>query len=198
MYLLKLRCGDDFCTAAGSSWRLIFVYVLMPWLSKYRIIRRAQLGVEHDGASIKPTPPIRAVSLVDARAYALRAVSLIPVTSGFIGGYSHGLGGLADKDELRVLRAENKRLREQLRLMEREILERDDDELSYVPPPAINPDSHALIPAFSVGQIPPAPSVTRDNKRVGLPDEEGMPSLPPPKLKRDYSAGLAERGLPSL
>lgn len=38
MYLMKLRYQKDFGTTAGSCWRLIFVYALMPWLQKYRIL----------------------------------------------------------------------------------------------------------------------------------------------------------------
>jgi len=37
MYLMKLRHGANFGSAAGSTWRLIFLYALMPWLSKFRI-----------------------------------------------------------------------------------------------------------------------------------------------------------------
>lgn len=39
MYLMKLQYGNHFGTRAGSTWRLIFVYALMPWLNKYRITR---------------------------------------------------------------------------------------------------------------------------------------------------------------
>eukprot|EP00977_Amphora_coffeiformis_P018300 scaffold6378_cov176-Amphora_coffeaeformis.AAC.11 len=37
IYLMKLRYGRSFCSNAGSSWRLLFVYSLMPWMQKYRI-----------------------------------------------------------------------------------------------------------------------------------------------------------------
>ena len=37
MYLLKLRYGESFGREAGTSWRLLFVFALMPWLRKYRI-----------------------------------------------------------------------------------------------------------------------------------------------------------------
>lgn len=37
IYLMKLRHGDEFGNRAGATWRLIFVYALMPWLHKYRI-----------------------------------------------------------------------------------------------------------------------------------------------------------------
>jgi hypothetical protein len=37
IYLLKLRYGTNFGNTAGSCWRLIFVYALLPWLQKYRI-----------------------------------------------------------------------------------------------------------------------------------------------------------------
>lgn len=37
IYLMKLRYGNLFCSNAGSCWRLVFVYALMPWLQKYRV-----------------------------------------------------------------------------------------------------------------------------------------------------------------
>ena len=37
IYLLKLRYGKAFCSNAGSCWRLLFVYSLMPWMQRYRI-----------------------------------------------------------------------------------------------------------------------------------------------------------------
>lgn len=41
---LKLRRGSDFCTTAGSCWRLIFVYTLMPWMQRYRVVGTAVDG----------------------------------------------------------------------------------------------------------------------------------------------------------
>ncbi len=43
MYLMKLRYGENFGKTAGSCWRLLFVYALMPWLNKYRIQTRPDL-----------------------------------------------------------------------------------------------------------------------------------------------------------
>jgi len=37
MYIMKLRHGNNFGNRAGSIWRLLFVFALMPWLRKYRI-----------------------------------------------------------------------------------------------------------------------------------------------------------------
>ena len=35
--MMKLRYGDRFGRKSGSTWRLLFVFALMPWLQKYRI-----------------------------------------------------------------------------------------------------------------------------------------------------------------
>ena len=40
MYLMKLQYGNKFATRAGSTWRLIFVTALMPWVMKYRVMTR--------------------------------------------------------------------------------------------------------------------------------------------------------------
>ena len=36
IYLMKLRYRDEFGKDAGTNWRLLFIYALMPWMSKYR------------------------------------------------------------------------------------------------------------------------------------------------------------------
>jgi len=38
MYLMKLRYAKDFGSRAGSAWRLVFIYALMPWMHQYRIL----------------------------------------------------------------------------------------------------------------------------------------------------------------
>jgi len=49
MYMMKLQHGDKFGTQAGSIWRLLFVFALMPWLKKYRIFSADELAeVEKD------------------------------------------------------------------------------------------------------------------------------------------------------
>ena len=45
MYMMKLRHGNKFCTESGSAWRLIFVFALMPWLRKYRILGTNDLDI---------------------------------------------------------------------------------------------------------------------------------------------------------
>jgi hypothetical protein len=37
MYLMKLRYSRHFGSRAGSAWRLVFVYALLPWMHQYRI-----------------------------------------------------------------------------------------------------------------------------------------------------------------
>ncbi len=44
MYMMKLKHGDQFGKKSSSTWRLLFVFVLMPWLQKYRIMN--ELGKE--------------------------------------------------------------------------------------------------------------------------------------------------------
>jgi len=48
MYLMKLRYGRHFGQRAGTTWRLIFVFALFPWLNKYRILERDEPGLADD------------------------------------------------------------------------------------------------------------------------------------------------------
>lgn len=41
--MMKLRYGERFGNRAGSTWRLIFVYSLFPWLAPYRISARPDI-----------------------------------------------------------------------------------------------------------------------------------------------------------
>ena len=46
MYLMKLRYSRSFGSRAGSAWRLIFIYALLPWMHQYRI---AEESAQQDG-----------------------------------------------------------------------------------------------------------------------------------------------------
>ncbi len=132
MYLLMLRHRDKFCNEAGSCWRLIFVYVLMPWLSKYRSMRRPPSLEHENGGSMPPSLSLRAVSLFDPHAYGGRVGSLVPGASRWAGGPSiapmagqktrnSNLTLLEDSDEdenIDELREEVRQLRIQLQLQE--------------------------------------------------------------------------------
>lgn len=61
MYLLKLRYGDHFGNRGGSTWRLLFVYSLMPWMHKYRIAARPR--VNFDGVAPSTTKSLQFVDL---------------------------------------------------------------------------------------------------------------------------------------
>jgi len=224
MYLLKLRHRDSFCTFAGSSWRLIFVYVLMPWLSKYRALRRPQpeLNLDaEDGSGDAPPlpPPLRAVTLVDPQAYALRAVSLVPVASGWTGGSTKTFGGRKlsvmsetlsllqdDEDEdveLHELREENQKLRMQLRLKElspaNTALSRDARSPAASPEISIHRKAKSTNnPGFEVdsrgriidrGQGPPLPSPEL-KKGNRLASIDESPLPSRPGMKREESEGL--------
>lgn len=43
MYLMNLLNVDKFCSRAGSCWRLLFVFALFPWLTKYRVLTRSHM-----------------------------------------------------------------------------------------------------------------------------------------------------------
>jgi len=199
----------------------VFVYVLMPWLSKYRALRRPQpewKGDIEDGSGAAPAPPLRAVTLVDPQAYALRAVSLVPVASGWGGGSSSTLGGgrrlsvmsggglsLIQEnidDEVLELREENRKLRMQLRLAELSpaatTLNRDARQ-AHSPPasPRTNrnaqPANNAGIEIDSRGRLLPR---VRDTPPPGLRKSGGRgvdesESPRPTALKREVSKGLS-------
>lgn len=134
MYLLMLRHRDQFCNEAGSIWRLIFVYVLMPWLSKYRSMRRPpSLGPDENSGALPSSLSLRAMSLFDPHAYGGRVGSVVPATSRSGRGLSHvppvaarttrssTLSLLEDNDEdkdIDELREELRQLKIQLRMGE--------------------------------------------------------------------------------
>jgi len=48
MYLMKLKHGKKFATTSGSCWRLLFVFALMPWLRKYRVMTRPSMVSDYE------------------------------------------------------------------------------------------------------------------------------------------------------
>ena len=70
--MMKLRHGDNFAKKAGSIWRLLFVFALMPWLTKYRI--SDELSVDEDllSKSLKKTRK-NTTSALQAEIKALKA-----------------------------------------------------------------------------------------------------------------------------
>lgn len=56
IYLYKLRYGENFGKRAGSTWRLLFVHALMPWLSKYRIIDQDKEAMDRAEAETSTQP----------------------------------------------------------------------------------------------------------------------------------------------
>lgn len=53
MYLMKLRHKENFGSAAGTAWRLLFVDALMPWLKKDRIQDSFVRHVEAPGLPVE-------------------------------------------------------------------------------------------------------------------------------------------------
>lgn len=45
IYMMKLKHGKAFGSLAGTSWRILFVHTLMPWLRKYRIRSGGDINV---------------------------------------------------------------------------------------------------------------------------------------------------------
>jgi len=63
MYLMKLRHGPNFGSRAGSCWRLLFVYALMPWLRKYRALTRPEVL---EGYNHKQVPKLDVMEATEA------------------------------------------------------------------------------------------------------------------------------------
>lgn len=53
MYMMKLKHGAKFGKKAGSIWRLLFVFALMPWLRKYRIAGNVESIENNQGEGVK-------------------------------------------------------------------------------------------------------------------------------------------------
>ena len=46
--MMKLQYGKQFATRAGSTWRLIFVTALMPWVLKCRVMTKTKIDDDDD------------------------------------------------------------------------------------------------------------------------------------------------------
>ena len=74
MYLMKLRYAKHFGSRAGSAWRLLFIYALLPWMHQYRILGgtnkfQAILKVDTMGSGQQQVPTLaNTISSTDARA----------------------------------------------------------------------------------------------------------------------------------
>ena len=51
MYMMKLKHGKKFACKAGSHWRLLFVFALMPHLRKNRILNLVSADLNDDGST---------------------------------------------------------------------------------------------------------------------------------------------------
>jgi hypothetical protein len=199
MYLLKLRHKDSFSTKAGSTWRLVFVYLLMPWLSKYRAFRRPEIksDVEDGLNNTAVRPPLRAVTLVDPQAYALRAVSLVPAASGWTSGVSRNLSIARpltqerNEDRTTHLEEENRQLRLQLEALAASAHKQSPHESSTVDgkTPRFQVDDYGRIIAVTKETF-----ASHDNDiesgRISNVNQEQLPKRPRP-LHRAESKGLA-------
>lgn len=109
MYMMKLRHGDGFAKTSGSVWRLLFVFALMPWLRKYRVLARPELQDEDE----------------DYSHFKFGRNRMLPMRTDltrFRGGIAAGEDGALDEkdtdsieEENKVLKDENERLRTEMR-----------------------------------------------------------------------------------
>jgi hypothetical protein len=112
---MKLRFSKNFGKRAGTCWRLIFVYALMPWLHKYRIMAREDKAdsVQNLGDLEQQYPSLTFVSL--------RALNISADGSGnqeskeFRSRSGFARGSMVDKDKrVTELEEEVKRLKLEL------------------------------------------------------------------------------------
>mmetsp|Transcript_6580 Transcript_6580/g.14884 ORF Transcript_6580/g.14884 Transcript_6580/m.14884 type:complete len:982 (+) Transcript_6580:198-3143(+) len=103
IYMMKLRYMDNFGREAGTSWRLLFVFALMPWLRKYRIRSDDNLKVDTFKFS-KPSDVFQKFTSDDTGGKR-GCLSTVPED-----GSSTTIAGL--KQEIDDLKEENGRLKE--------------------------------------------------------------------------------------
>ena len=84
LYLSKLRFGDRFANRAGYAYRLIFAVALLPWLRKYRVIARPELG--GDDLPVDETA-IRRVTLLPRSSILAQSVNVQATISSSTSSY---------------------------------------------------------------------------------------------------------------
>jgi hypothetical protein len=140
---MKLRFSKNFGKRAGTCWRLIFVYALMPWLHKYRIMAREDetaLLDQKRGDLEQRYPSLKFISL--------RAMNMATNCSEKkeFGRTGRVKGSMADKDErVRELEEEVQRLTNEL----------SQASSSLVPPFVVTASLADLEPV-----VPPAPETS--------------------------------------
>jgi hypothetical protein len=99
MYLMKLRYSDKFGSRAGSAWRLMFIYALMPWMHRYRILDKTTDSSETNNSNNRGAAAADTDEENDVTTTLPRQLPSLRNSS---------------RASLRLLREENRKLKEQI------------------------------------------------------------------------------------